>query len=84
MTAEELRAFIADVRAQADAALARFATVNPEMLRRDLRQEYEQVRSAWEQLLAMTGDEAVELHVACLQAGRELTPEELRGLIGKQ
>lgn len=33
----------------------------------------------------MTADGAVELHLAaCSKAGRELTPDELRGLIGKQ
>ena len=33
----------------------------------------------------MTEDNVIELHLAaCEQAGRELTADELRGLVGKQ
>lgn len=45
----------------------------------------EQVRAGWEQLRAMTEAEAVELHeAACLEAGRELTPDELQALALRQ
>ena len=85
MTAAELRAFVADIRAQADAALARLATVEPDELTPTLREEYDAVRAAWTALVAMTEDEALALHqAACEEAGRELSPDELRGLLGKQ
>jgi hypothetical protein len=80
MTAEELRAFVADVRAEAEAALTRLATVDPEALSPQLRQEYERVRAGWEQLKVMTEDEALVLHeAACLRAGRALTLLALLG-----
>ena len=62
MTPAELRAFVAGVRAEADAALARLATVDAQLLPPDLRAEYEQHCRGW----------------------RELTPDELRGLLRVQ
>ncbi len=81
MTAEELRTFVAAARVEIDGALARLATVDPDALPPDLREHYEAVRRGWEQLRALTSDEVLALHEeACRQAGRELTPEEMRGL----
>ena len=85
MTAAELRNFIAGVRREAEDALAQLATVDPSELPPDVRAECEQVRAGWKQFLLLTEDDAVALHeAACLRAGRALTPEELRGLIGMQ
>lgn len=85
MTAAELMAFAAQVRAEATAALAQLDTVSPETLSPQLRVEYDTVRDGWLRLLALTADDVVDLHVAaCEAAGRELTDEELKGLLGKQ
>jgi hypothetical protein len=85
MTAADLMAFAAKVRAEATAALARLDTIDPDALSPELRPEYDLVRGNWLKLLAMTADDVVELHVAaCAAAGRELTEEELRGLLGRQ
>ena len=61
MTAAELDAFLADVRAQADAALARLATVDADALTPTLRAEYDAVRDGWQALRSMTADDVVEL-----------------------
>jgi hypothetical protein len=85
MTAEELAAFIADARAQADAALAKLAAVDPAILPPELRDEYEQERAAWEEVRALTEDDALRLHLAaCEHAGRDLTDDEVRGLLRRQ
>jgi hypothetical protein len=85
MTAAELRDFIFGVRREAEDALAQLATVDVEELPPDVRAEYEQVCAGWHQFLALTEGEAVALHeAACIRAGRELTPDELRGLLGLQ
>ena len=43
------------------------------------------MRSRWLDFLTMTEDDVVEPHLAaCEHAGRELTADELRGLVGKQ
>ena len=85
MTADELRAFIVEVRAETDAALARLATVDAEALPAELRERWEQSRRGWEELRRLTADDVVALHeAACLQAGRELTTDELRGSLGVQ
>lgn len=85
VTAAELMAFTAKVRAEATAALAKLDTVDPETLAPPIRAGYDTVRNGWVRLLAMTSDDVVELHVAaCEAAGRELTEEELKGLLGRQ
>ncbi len=85
MTAAELIAFAANVRAEATAALAQLDTVDAGTLSPQLRAEYDTVRNGWVRLLAMTADDVVDLHVAaCEAAGRELTEEELKGLLGRQ
>jgi hypothetical protein len=85
MTAEELQAFVADVRVKAATALARLANVEPEELTPKLREEYDAVHAGWTALLAMTEDDILKLHqAACEAAGRELTADELRGLLGRQ
>lgn len=85
MTAAELAAFIAEVRAEADQRLAILRSVDPETLPPDLRGEYAEALEAWSALHTLTDDEAVELHLAaCEAAGRELTAAEARALIGRQ
>lgn len=85
MTPHELGAFVADVRAEAERALERLARLDFATLPPDVRDKYEEVRVAWEQLRALTEPEAVGLHeAACLQAGRELTPGEMLGLLLRQ
>jgi hypothetical protein len=85
MTADELDAFLADIRARADAALARLDTVDPDALAPDLRAEYDTVRDGWQALRALTRAELGALHLAaCKVAARELTPDELRGLLVPQ
>jgi hypothetical protein len=85
VTADELSAFLAEVRADADEHLAILAAVDPFTLPPELRAEYDRAREAWEQLRAMTADDVVALYVdACLQAGRQLTPAETRALPRRQ
>ena len=85
MTAAELTAFVADIRAQADAALARLDTVDLTELSTDLRAEYDAVHQGWEVLRKMTEADVLALHeAACIKAGRTLTPEELRGMVSRQ
>lgn len=85
MTADDLRAFITSVRTEVDAALAHLETVDRAALTPELRAEYDAVRKGWETLRRMADDDVVALHeAACLRAGRELTPDELRGLLGLQ
>ena len=85
MTPAAFRLFISEVRAEATSRLARLATIDPDELLPELRQQYHQSVAGWRKLLAMTEDEAVELHLAaCEAAGRELTDDELRGLQGRQ
>lgn len=43
----------------------RLATVTPDALPADLRAEYEQVRQGRLDLLAITEDDVLELHMAC-------------------
>jgi hypothetical protein len=85
MTAEQLAAFIADARAKADAALAQLAAVDPATLPPELRDDYEQERAEWEEVRALTAHDAVTLHLAaCEYAGRDLTDDEVRGLLRRQ
>jgi len=85
MTAAELEAFAAEVRAECDAALGRLATVDPESLPPDLRAEYEAQRDGWREFRALTEAGALDVHVlACLYAGRELTQAEAAALVRKQ
>jgi hypothetical protein len=83
MTADGLPAFVADVRAEVDAALARLDTIDPNALEPELREHFEQVRRGWEALRMMTTDDVLAMHLeACAHAGRELTPDEVRALLG--
>ena len=85
MTAADLIASAAKIRAEATTALARLDTIDRDTLSPQLRADYDAVRSNWLKLLAMTADDVVDLHVAaCEAAGRELTEEELRELVGQQ
>jgi hypothetical protein len=76
-------AFLLEVRAEADARLAVLNAVDPETLPAERREEYQYAHRAWSELRRMTEDEVTALHeAACLEAGgRELTPDELRGLL---
>jgi hypothetical protein len=60
-TADELGAFVAQVRAECDDALARLDTVDPAMLPPDVCDLYDQQRARWRELRALTEDNAVEL-----------------------
>jgi hypothetical protein len=85
MTAAELAAFVAEVRAEAEQRLAILHAVDPETLPPDLRAEYAEALEGWTALRDLTQDEAVELHTdACEAAGRELTPAEVRMLLVRQ
>jgi hypothetical protein len=76
-------AFVLEVRAEADARLAVLNAVDPETLPAERRDEYEYAHRAWSELRRMTEYEVTALHeAACLEAGgRELTPDELSGLL---
>jgi hypothetical protein len=83
MTAEEVAAFVAEVRSKVDAALSKLDTVDVAALEPSLREHYDRVRRGWEALRRMTEDDLVALHLkACERAGRELTPDEIRALLG--
>jgi hypothetical protein len=85
MTAEELAAFAAQVRAECDDALARMATVDATALPPDLRRQFEEQRQRWVDLRALTESDALELHEAAAKlAGRELTQAEARALLKRQ
>jgi hypothetical protein len=85
ITAEELAAFLDEVRAECDAALARLDTVVPALLRPNLRKQYEEQRQGWLDLRALAEDDAMALHeLACLRTGRELTQPEARALLRRQ
>ena len=85
MTADELDGFLTYVRAEAARRLARLDTIDPDRLSPELRGAYERMRADWMALLEMTEDEAVALHLAAVEhAGRELTADELRGLLSRQ
>lgn len=60
-------------------------TIDPDELPPELRHQYHESVAGWRKLLALTEDDAVELHLAgCKAAGRELTDDELRGLLARQ
>jgi len=85
MTAEELAAFVAEVRAEIDAIVARLERVDPDTLPAPVCAIYDEVRRQADELRTMTKAHVIELlEAACIEAGRELTPAELRGLIGLQ
>jgi hypothetical protein len=54
MTPAELVDVVADVRAEIDAALAQLDTVDRDALEPVVRAAYDQVRSGWEALSALT------------------------------
>lgn len=85
MTADELAAFAAQVRAEAEQRLAVLHAVDPETLPPELREEYAEQLEGWTALRGLTEDEAIELHTAaCEEAGRELTPAEAQALLRRQ
>jgi hypothetical protein len=85
MTSDELAAFIAEVRAQVGAIRTRLTAVNRDELPPALRAMHDDVQRQSDELLAFTDAEAVALlEAACAQAGRELTPKELRGFFRSQ
>ena len=83
MTADELSAFVAEIRAEADARLAILHAVDRESLPLEPRDEYDHALAAWTEMRALTDADTHALHLAaCEEAGRELTPAEMRGLFG--
>jgi hypothetical protein len=85
MTADELATFVAEVRAEVDAIVARLESVEPDTLPPEARAMYDEVRRQADELRTMSEAHVIELlEAACVEAGRELTPAELRGLLGLQ
>jgi hypothetical protein len=84
MTADELAAFIAEVRSQVEEALAQLDTVDRDALPPKLRNEYDAARARWEALGAhVTNEDALAMHIEAVErAGRELTADESLALLG--
>ena len=55
LTADELRAFVLEVRAEADARLAVLNAVDPGTLPAERREEYEYAHRGWSELRGMIG-----------------------------
>jgi predicted ATPase len=82
MTSANLFALLVHVRAESTAALAKLDGVDPDALPGDLRAEHEKQRRGRFDLLAMTEDDVIKLHLAaCGAVGRELSAGALRGLL---
>ena len=85
MTAAELTAFIAEVRAEADQRLALLHAVDAATLPPELHADHAEALEMWTELRALTDADAVELHqAACEAAGLELTPAEARAVRRRQ
>ena len=85
MTAAELSTFIAEIRSECDERLALLAATDPATLPAELVDEYHDAVASWTAIWQLTDEEVVALHVeACRLAERELTPDELRALLGTQ
>ncbi|MEO8602140.1 MAG: hypothetical protein ABI629_06160 [bacterium] len=85
MTAEELRAFVEETRAEVDAELAKFDGLEWDDIAPDVRVALEEAQRGWLQLREMLRDEVVDAHVeAVMYAGRDLTDDELMALFRVQ
>jgi hypothetical protein len=85
MTAEELRAFVEETRAEVEAELAKFASLDWDAVPPDVRAALEEAQRGWLQLRQLLRDEIVEAHVEAVQhAGRDLTDAELMALFRVQ
>lgn len=85
MTAAALEAFVAEARAEVDAALEAMDVVDADALPPPLRRQFDEQRERLLELLASLADEASEAKLeASMHAGRELTPAEVRGLVLRQ
>lgn len=83
MTADELSAFVAEVRTEVDGIFDRLSSLDPAALPIEARAMYDDVRKQAIELRTLTEAHVIELlETACAKAGRELTPAELRGLLG--
>ena len=83
MTADELAAFLAEVRAECDERLAMLAAVDPQTLPPELRDEYDTALRSWTALRDLTEGDAHEFHLALSEElGREMTAAELWALLG--
>ena len=85
MTAAELRAFVEETRAEVDAELANFATLDWDSIAPDVRLALEEARRGWLELRELLRDEIVDAHVEAVQhAGRDLSEAELMALFRPQ
>ena len=85
MTDAELRAFIADARAEVDAALAAMDQADADELPTPLRRQFDEERQRLLDLRASLTDEAIEAELeASMHAGRELTSAEVLALLRRQ
>lgn len=83
MTADELDAFVAQVRTEVDAIFAHITELDPAALPPPARAMYDDVRRQALELRTMTEAHVIALlEAACAEAGRELTSAEVRGLFG--
>lgn len=83
MTEDELRAFVAEARAEVDARLAELDQVDTDALPAPLRAQYDADRQALLDLRDSLADEAIAAEVeATTHARRDLTPAEVRALRG--
>lgn len=82
MTDAELRAFVAEARAQVEEKLAAIAEVDLDALPMRIREEVEAARRECLDLLATLSDESIDAEVeACAHAGRPLSQAEVAALV---
>lgn len=85
MTADELRAFVEETRAEVDAELAKFAALDWDEIPPDVRAALEESQRGWLNLRAMLRDEVIEAHVeAAAYAGRDLSEAEVMAMFRMQ
>ena len=85
MTDAEFRAFLTAARAEVDANLAQLAQLDWNALPPAERAELEALRQGYLDLRASMADESITAELeATMYAGRDLAPDEVRALRGRQ